>query len=85
MPYRTLVVHPPVSIARDFIDYPYMADLGAVQLAAILRADPTRQVALVDAFALGNSSLTWREDGRALLGASVDEVLASAGRADRRP
>ena len=31
---RVLVVHPPVSIARDFIDYPYFCNLGALQLAA---------------------------------------------------
>jgi len=29
---RVLVVHPPVSVARDFIDYPYFSDLGAVQV-----------------------------------------------------
>jgi hypothetical protein len=31
-----LFVHPPVTIARDWIDYPYFADLGAVQLAGEL-------------------------------------------------
>jgi MoaA/NifB/PqqE/SkfB family radical SAM enzyme len=77
---RVLVVQPPVSIARDFIDYPYFADLGAVQLAAVLRARG-HAVKLVDAYALPGSSLTWREDGRARLGTSVDEVLdrCSAG------
>ena len=78
MPYRVLVVHPPVSIARDFIDYPYVADLGAVQLAAVLRSSGDRTVALLDAFALPGSSLSWRDDGRALLGASVIETLAHA-------
>ncbi|WAS89836.1 radical SAM protein [Nannocystis punicea] len=50
-PGRVLVVHPPVSVARDFIDYPYFIDLGAVQLAAVLEA---RGIAcdLVDAYAL---------------------------------
>jgi MoaA/NifB/PqqE/SkfB family radical SAM enzyme len=81
MPYRALVVHPPVSIARDFIDYPYVADLGAVQLAGVLRGDPKREVALIDSYALASSSLTWREDGRALLGAPVTDVLAVAARA----
>ena len=38
-PLHALVVHPPLSIARDFIDYPYASDLGAVQLAAVLRGD----------------------------------------------
>src|SRR5690606_34267790 len=60
-----VVVHPPLSVARDFIDYPYFSDLGAVQLAAVLRAQgPT---ALVDAFALPGAELQWRDDGRARL------------------
>lgn len=71
---QVLVVHPPVSVARDFIDYPYLADLGAVQLAAVLREQTT--VALVDAFALPEATLAWREDGRALLGATVEQTLA---------
>ena len=29
-PIATLVLHPPMSVARDFIDYPYFSDLGAV-------------------------------------------------------
>jgi MoaA/NifB/PqqE/SkfB family radical SAM enzyme len=73
---RVLVVHPPASIARDFIDYPYFSDLGAVQLAGVLRA-AGHSVALVDAYALTGSSLTWRSDGRAHLGASIDHVVAS--------
>jgi MoaA/NifB/PqqE/SkfB family radical SAM enzyme len=80
---RALVLHPPVSVARDFIDYPYFADLGAVQLAAVLRAGG-HDVDLVDAYALAGSSLTWRDDERALLGAPVDEVLERASRAGDR-
>lgn len=71
---RVLVVHPPTSIARDFIDYPWFADLGAVQIAAVLRARGD-DVALVDANALSGSTLSWRADGRAHLGASVEEVI----------
>jgi MoaA/NifB/PqqE/SkfB family radical SAM enzyme len=77
MALRVLCVHPPVSVARDFIDYPYFSDLGAVQLAAVLRARG-HDVDLVDAFALEGSTLAWRPDGRAHLGASVEEVLAAA-------
>ena len=74
---RLLVIHPPVSVARDFIDYPYFANLGALQLAAVLAERfAEARVDLVDAFALFDSRLRWREDGRAHLGASVDEVLA---------
>jgi MoaA/NifB/PqqE/SkfB family radical SAM enzyme len=71
---RVLLVHPPVSVARDFIDYPYFTDLGAVQLAAVLRA-AGHSVLLVDSYALPGSSLVWRQDGRAHLGAPVDEVV----------
>jgi MoaA/NifB/PqqE/SkfB family radical SAM enzyme len=74
---RVLVVHPPVSVAKDFIDYPYFADLGAVQLAGVLR-DAGHEVALVDAYALPRSALTWRPDGRAHLGAPVADVIARA-------
>lgn len=74
---RTLVVHPPTTIARDFIDYPYFSDLGAVQLAASLRT-AGHDVALIDAHALSGSSLAWRDDGRAHLGAPVSELLSIA-------
>src|SRR5271165_2922025 len=69
-----LVVHPPTSVARDFIDYPWFADLGAVQAAAVLRSAGA-DVVLVDAHALAGSTLAWRPDGRAHLGAPVDAVV----------
>ncbi|MEM9193725.1 MAG: radical SAM protein [Myxococcota bacterium] len=75
-PQRTLLIHPPMSIARDFIDYPYMANLGARQLAAVLESHGP--ATLVDAFALAGAGLEWQSDGRARLGASVDRVLAAA-------
>ena len=74
---RVLVLHPPVSVARDFIDYPYFADLGAVQLAAVLAGElGVGRVELIDAFALPGATLRWRDDGRALLGVEVEQVLA---------
>lgn len=72
---RVVVIHPPMSIARDFIDYPYMSDLGAVQLAAVLRR-AGHDVQLINAFALPSSALTQRDDGRLHLGAPVADVLA---------
>src|SRR6185369_6158184 len=78
VPMRVLVVHPPTSVARDFIDYPYEADLGAVQVAAVLRA-AGHEVRLVDAYALPGVTLAWRDDGRAHLGATVAETLAACG------
>ncbi|MGB1016147.1 MAG: hypothetical protein ACPG4T_18575, partial [Nannocystaceae bacterium] len=88
-PACVLVVHPPVSVARDFIDYPYLANLGAVQLVAALETglkdtgnDPAPAVAYVDAFALPTSTLDFRgrDDGRGHLGASVEHVLAAIDR-----
>ena len=77
---RVLVVHPPTSVARDFIDYPYFSDLGAVQLAAVLR-EAGHAAALVDAFALLESTLAPRDDGRLHLGAPVADVLAACAAA----
>ncbi len=72
---RVLVVHPPVSVARDFIDYPYFSNLGALQLAAVL--ERSGDVALVDSFALASAGLRWRADGRAHLGATLEDVRAA--------
>jgi MoaA/NifB/PqqE/SkfB family radical SAM enzyme len=72
---RVVVVHPPVSVARDFIDYPYMSDLGAMQIAAVLR-DAGHDVRVVSAYALPSSGLTGRPDGRLHMGAPVEDVLA---------
>ncbi len=71
------VVSPPVSVAEDFIDYPYFSDLGAVQLATVLR-ERGHEVSLVDAFALPGAGLQRRSDGRLLLGASVEATLSAA-------
>ncbi len=54
---RVLVVFPPLRVSRDFIDYPYFADLGAVQAAAVLRA-AGHAVRLVDALATTGAGLT---------------------------
>ena len=80
MAAHVLVVHPPVSLGRDFIDYPWVADLGAVQLAAVMR--PQANVTLVDSCALPGSSVYPLKDGRTLLGATVDDVIASIHAAD---
>lgn len=72
---RVLIVHPPMSVARDFIDYPYLSDLGALSAAAALRGHTN--VTVVDAFALDGSTLRWRDDDRAHLGADIDEVASA--------
>ena len=74
---RIAIVFPPIRVSRDFIDYPYFADLGAVQAAAVLR-DKGFEVDLVDALAMTGATLEPDEnDGRVVrLGARVDEVLS---------
>ncbi len=77
---RVLVLHPPVSIARDFVDYPYLADLGAVQLAAVLRAQGY-DTALVDAYALSSATLFFpTPDARGHLGAPLAHILEACER-----
>jgi len=83
-----VVVFPRVTVSRDFIDYPYFADLGAIQAAATLRAAGA-DVALADALALPGSTLTPADQaqnaaeardpsaaGDVVLGGSEDELFA---------
>jgi MoaA/NifB/PqqE/SkfB family radical SAM enzyme len=76
------IVFPPLRVSRDFIDYPYFADLGAVQAAAVARAAGL-SVALVDALAMEGAGLEPLDDGYVRLGAPLDAVL-SAVPADAR-
>jgi MoaA/NifB/PqqE/SkfB family radical SAM enzyme len=76
------IVFPPLGVSRDFIDYPYFADLGAVQAAAVARA-AGRSVALVDAFAIEGAGLAPLDGGRVRLGAPGDEVTARVPREAR--
>jgi MoaA/NifB/PqqE/SkfB family radical SAM enzyme len=69
------IVFPPLRVSRDFIDYPYFADLGAVQAAAVLRA-AGREVALVDAFAIEGATCAPLDEGYVRLGADVAGVCA---------
>jgi MoaA/NifB/PqqE/SkfB family radical SAM enzyme len=75
------VIFPPLRVSRDFIDYPYFADLGAVQAAAVLGA-AGHEVRLADALALPTSTLEPLDEGYVRLGATADEVARAAGRAD---
>lgn len=72
---RIAVVFPCLRVSRDFIDYPYFADLGAVQLAGVLR-EHGHDVHLVDALALPGSTLAPLDPGYVGLGVGVAEVLA---------
>ena len=68
------VVFPPLRVSRDFIDYPYFADLGAVQAAAVLREAGMR-AALVDALAIEGAGLAPLDGGEVRLGATVERTL----------
>lgn len=72
---RALVVFPPLRVSRDFIDYPYFADLGAVQAAAVLRA-AGHDVRLVDALATKGAALAPLGELGVRLGVDVDATLA---------
>jgi MoaA/NifB/PqqE/SkfB family radical SAM enzyme len=78
---RVAVVFPPLRVARDFIDYPYFADLGAVQAAAALR-QRGHDVSLVDALAMPGARLRERADGEIELGVPVRDVLPRIPAAD---
>lgn len=71
---RVTLIFPPLRVSRDFIDYPYLADLGVMQAAAVLRS-AGHEVTVIDAFALPSSTLQPLDDGYVLMGASVDDVI----------
>ncbi len=70
------VAFAPLEVSRDFIDYPYFADLGAVQVAGVLRGAGHR-VTLADALAMPGSTLEPLGADRIRLGAPVASVLAA--------
>jgi MoaA/NifB/PqqE/SkfB family radical SAM enzyme len=72
---RVAIVVAPIRASRDFIDYPWFADLGAVQAAAVLR-EAGHEVAVADALALEGATLAEAEAGEITLGAPLEAVLA---------
>lgn len=64
---RALIVNPPVAVDRDFIDYPYFANLGAVQHASAIAAEGF-DVVLADSFSFRGSGVEPLDDGRYLAG-----------------
>lgn len=72
---RVVVVFPPLDVSRDFIDYPYFADLGAVQAAAVLRA-AGYEVTLLDALARPGATVEPLPEARLRLGVTPEALLA---------
>jgi len=75
------VVFPPLQVSRDFIDYPFFADLGALQASALLSAAGHR-VEVVDALALGEARARPAADDQLVLGASLELVSKRVPDAD---
>jgi MoaA/NifB/PqqE/SkfB family radical SAM enzyme len=73
---RVLFVNPPLTLPRDFIDYPYFANHGLLS-AAGWAARGGAEVAVADAFALPGSGRTALAGDRTLLGVPVAELEAS--------
>jgi MoaA/NifB/PqqE/SkfB family radical SAM enzyme len=73
---RVAVVFPPLRVSRDFIDYPYFADLGALQAAAVVRASG-HEVVLLDALARADSGLADLGAGDVRLGAELGSMPES--------
>ena len=67
----------PLRVSRDFIDYPYFADLGAIQVAAVLR-ELGHEIVVVDALAMPDADLVPLADDDVRLGADVPAVLQRA-------
>ncbi len=74
---RVTLVFPPLRVSRDFIDYPYFADLGAVQNAAVLRA-AGHATTLVDALAMPGAVLAPLDGDYVRLGADAAAVAERA-------
>jgi MoaA/NifB/PqqE/SkfB family radical SAM enzyme len=73
------IVFAPLEVSPDFIDYPYFADLGAVQIAGELRR-LGHQVALFDALAMPGARAERVTPDRIHLGAPAEAVALAATR-----
>jgi len=70
---KAFVIQPPLVLSRHFIDYPYFANLGAYQAAAVLRS-AGRQVQVIDGFASEQADL-YKHGKYAWLGEPEDRFL----------
>ncbi|MEW5944708.1 MAG: radical SAM protein [bacterium] len=76
---KILVVNPPVLIERNFIDYPYFANLGALQHAAALK-ERGFDVAVADAFSLARSGAFPAGGDRLLIGCGFNTFFKAMPR-----
>lgn len=72
--YRVTIIFPPLRVSRDFIDYPYFADLGAVQAAAVLR-ERGNDVRVLDVLAMPGAKLEALQDDWVQLGVPTESLL----------
>lgn len=76
-----LLVNPPMPLEADFIDYPYFANLGMLQHAAVLESRG-HTVLTADAFAAKESDAYPAEAGRLLAGCRIQTLLSPFRRHD---
>jgi MoaA/NifB/PqqE/SkfB family radical SAM enzyme len=67
---KVAVVFPPLRVSRDFVDYPFFADLGALSAAAVLE-QAGHSVAVLDALAAPGAAVDLAEPDWVTLGATV--------------
>jgi radical SAM superfamily enzyme YgiQ (UPF0313 family) len=77
---KVAVLFPPLRVSRDFIDYPYFANLGALAAAALVGT--RHEVELHDALARAGSGLHALDAGWILLGCPIESFIESLGSAD---
>jgi len=70
---KVAVVFPPLRVSRDFVDYPYFADLGALSAAAVLER-AGHEVTLQDALATAGARAGFADDGWFVLGSAADSL-----------
>lgn len=76
---KVLIINPPATVDRDFIDYPYFANLGALQHASAVAASGY-DVEVADSFSLPGSGAFPIGGGRFLVGCEPDELAGIAAR-----
>ncbi|MFA6450487.1 MAG: radical SAM protein [bacterium] len=72
---KALIVNPPAVVERDFIDYPYFANLGALQHASAIAAEGF-DVNVLDSFSLPGSDVFPLDNNRFLAGCQPEELAS---------
>ncbi len=68
-----LIINPPAIVASDFIDYPYFANIGALQHASVIAAEGF-DVTVADSFSHTSSDTVALDDGSFLVGCGPEAM-----------